>query len=505
MARKESLQSIREWMSASFPDEFLKFDTYIRGVRFTLLQFYIQLSNGPNADKANTVQVGLTLGDSTPIYAWTKSGMVSIGHEAETGKIQPQGDFSSPQIKFSEPFCWLEPTENEAGLARFEALVRYLVWTHNAPNAAMKHRLDIFKEHLPGACRDVAEQLVKRVAQTPTQTPSRTRIQTPGRIPARMPFEENANIPIATPTRPSIAPQTPRILRSSTQVVPQQPSTPTAPNLVSDQLHRIADAALLSVRAQLLAQIGLAQQGSVRETEEFQSKIRDLELELIDAEIERKKLGTESTELKVQIRELEAKVLSANRDNERLEQKAAELKATIRELGSTLKGADKDKKRAEKETFDYKAIVRDLEAKLIGAEAVKKDAEHEINELKTKIRNLKSSSEAADKDKKKVEKTVIELGAKNRELDARLKGAETHKKNTEEEANELKAKMGDLETKLQGAKKEKKSIEKKVADLGEKVADAEARAKEAERQMAVWKARFAAQKKEMLDVCMKEE
>jgi hypothetical protein len=205
MAQRETLQSIREWASASFEDEFAKFDDYIKTYSFTIAQFQIQLTDGLSTDKFYGVQVGSADGGSSQIYAWKDNEAFNVGKEFEKGKVQRHEDFNNPQIEFAEPFRWLNPTENEASLARFEALIRYLILSRTKLSSALTNKIAFFKEHFPGACRDIAEHVASK--DTPIRTRAQTSAQAHMQRPMVTPTRAPSQTPMNTPTRPSRAPQ----------------------------------------------------------------------------------------------------------------------------------------------------------------------------------------------------------------------------------------------------------------------------------------------------------
>lgn len=86
MAQRGTLQSIREWASASFEDEFAKFDDYIKTYSFTIAQFQIQLTDGLSPDKFYGVQVGSADGGSSQIYAGKTPKPLTLVKSSRRGK-----------------------------------------------------------------------------------------------------------------------------------------------------------------------------------------------------------------------------------------------------------------------------------------------------------------------------------------------------------------------------------------------------------------------------------
>lgn len=219
MTLKETPQTLRNWASASFPDDFAKFGQIIKTSHLVFSHLRVQAGDDGSPVEVVGVQVGTDHADSTPIYAWKGKGTeaVSIGHERVDDTVELHEDWASPQVDFAAPFCWVGPTESEVGAARFEALVRYLLLAHRRL-AVMKHRVEFFREHFPGACRDVAAHVEGSHTQTSTevlpQTPPRTRSQTAPVTPSEIPAQESAQTtrtpsptPADTPTRPPRFPQ----------------------------------------------------------------------------------------------------------------------------------------------------------------------------------------------------------------------------------------------------------------------------------------------------------
>lgn len=161
----ETLHSIRAWAQETFPNSFAKVDRYHRANR--ALPFVRTNLNADNRDlKPQTikaVQVGsLTDPDGEDVWAWIEAdGFVKLGHRVRRHMILHR-DTTSPKVNFDKPFCWVRPSEDETGAARFEALVRYYVCINDANTPGLRSKVATFKEHFEGACRDVAEQITRR-------------------------------------------------------------------------------------------------------------------------------------------------------------------------------------------------------------------------------------------------------------------------------------------------------------------------------------------------------
>lgn len=192
MARKETLRTIREWASRAFPDNFARFDTYIKTASFTFSRVHIQLRSRLSTYKVDVLQVGSTHADNEPVFAWKGTEGISVGHKNGEGNIQPHEDFTNPFIDFTAPFCWLSPTENEVGIARFETLVQYLNLSRIRQNSVLRRNIDSFKEHFTGACRDIAEHLASRASQPSVRT--HAEISTQARVQTTI-CEEPTQIP----------------------------------------------------------------------------------------------------------------------------------------------------------------------------------------------------------------------------------------------------------------------------------------------------------------------
>ena len=209
MAPKQmTLRATREWASTAFPDDFARFDTYIKTASLTFSCVRVELDGGLSAYKVDFVEVGSTHADNELIFSWKGTKGVDVGHKNGEGNVQPHQDLTNPLIKFTAPFCWLKPTENEVGIARFEMLVRYLTLSRVTQKSVLRHNIDSFKEHFPGACRDIAEHAASRSTQTPVrtraETPSQARVPTLiYQTPTRMPSQTQTD----TPARSSQAPQ----------------------------------------------------------------------------------------------------------------------------------------------------------------------------------------------------------------------------------------------------------------------------------------------------------
>lgn len=206
MAPKETMQSIRDWASSSFPDEFARFDTYINTASFTFSKFHVQHDTELSANKVDGVQVGSIDADNKPVFAWHGTEGITLGHKSGEGKVQPHQDFITPHVDFSAPFSWLGPTHNEVGLAHLEALIRYLILARIRQDFALRHNIDFFKEHFKGACQELVEHIASAATHTPIRTRGQTAAQARVRTPVQTPTGAPPKTPVATPMRPPLSP-----------------------------------------------------------------------------------------------------------------------------------------------------------------------------------------------------------------------------------------------------------------------------------------------------------
>ena len=167
----ETLEDIERWAEATFPREF-------KAVKDYLIENNITAKHYGHMDKhtrmsVHSVKVGI--------------GVESMGHSAiiiahvAFHKTQPLDPWvvlcewnyvdgytcdtiSKDDTHFKAPFCWLSPELNGVGIARFNALIKFI-----CPPSALPVGVSIdarhFKKHFEGACRVIAGKLEEQRRQ----------------------------------------------------------------------------------------------------------------------------------------------------------------------------------------------------------------------------------------------------------------------------------------------------------------------------------------------------
>ncbi|KZM25878.1 uncharacterized protein EKO05_0009150 [Ascochyta rabiei] len=287
----ETLDSIRTWAQAGFPDSFAKLDGLTSSDMTVRLRLTGRVMNSIRVTKEElliTIPVGSLAGPYLArVYAWTeRNGSVSLGHAAG-GYMEVHRDTTNPPVHFHTPYCLVGPVEDETGAARFEALIRYCVSIKRVKGTGIRSKTSAFKEHFPGACCEVAEQVTreareKRIADrcVRLELPHKTHLTT---------AQSPASTPTPTPTA-ATAPTAPTTLETGYISHRSEPPTPTA---VANEHPQSLDQAFATFKTTLTTQINAARVIDTHEKAALTIRVHSLELSVASAEAERDKLQSD--------------------------------------------------------------------------------------------------------------------------------------------------------------------------------------------------------------------
>lgn len=161
-ADTETLETIRRWAEAEFPDSFRLFSNYT-GIDRRSFRVEDRIVRGRRIEERKlmtAVRVSDYCGVRRPVYTWAEiDGTVNLGHlesDSNGGYMAEHIDCTDLSVRFGRPFCWVQPAADETGAARFEALVRYYVRVSCKDASGIRARKTASRDHFPAACRDVA-------------------------------------------------------------------------------------------------------------------------------------------------------------------------------------------------------------------------------------------------------------------------------------------------------------------------------------------------------------
>ncbi|KAF2631149.1 hypothetical protein BU25DRAFT_418775 [Macroventuria anomochaeta] len=164
-----SLGSVTAWASAHFRDDYLKIPK-----RKDYTTYLICLpKQHSNKSSLTAIIVGTAFEEIRPYFgatvdvlAWVKDDRVEVGYITQLGNktnVVVYEDIISSRISFQEPFCWILDAADETAIRRFEALVHHAAMLMGSKKAINSNYYDEFRDHFPGACRDIAEVAEKRI------------------------------------------------------------------------------------------------------------------------------------------------------------------------------------------------------------------------------------------------------------------------------------------------------------------------------------------------------
>jgi hypothetical protein len=160
-----SLGSVTSWAWKNFSDDFHKIPTC---KEYTLQRFDLPDFPGNNGQLRGIV-VGTAFEEiregqhaSIDVLTWLEGQQVAVGYISQMGwKIHAVSYDSilDANISFNEPFSWILAAADELSILRFESLIRHGLLARGFKNAIKgKGNLKKFRDHFPGACRDIAEK-----------------------------------------------------------------------------------------------------------------------------------------------------------------------------------------------------------------------------------------------------------------------------------------------------------------------------------------------------------
>jgi hypothetical protein len=261
MLGKQTLPSLVTWAKSSFAHDFATFESYIRSKHFAFSGIRgVESETGRWIPLKNLkILVGTLNSSGAAVYAWKSGKGFDVGCELRNDWVRLQEDIADPKINFIEPFSWVQPAEDEAGLARFEAVVRYILLV-NDKCSALTGRLSFFREHFPNACHDIAQQIERRENRTNTSrrpshvsklsNPSNSKYQSlkqrqqkptclatqPKPLQTALPTSHSLPPPRSSPLLRRPQPQRPILLHLQTTT--SKPSTKPSPHSAPHSYHR---------------------------------------------------------------------------------------------------------------------------------------------------------------------------------------------------------------------------------------------------------------------------
>ncbi|KAF3043953.1 hypothetical protein E8E12_000350 [Didymella heteroderae] len=97
---------------------------------------------------------------SVDVLSWLGGQQIAVGYILQMGcKIHAVSyhNILDANIRFNEPFSWILAAADEAAVLRFESLIRHGLLARGFKNTIKgKGNLTKFRDHFPGACRDIA-------------------------------------------------------------------------------------------------------------------------------------------------------------------------------------------------------------------------------------------------------------------------------------------------------------------------------------------------------------
>lgn len=166
-----SLRSVTSWACANFKDDYQKIpkrkDYVTRTVR-------IPDQASSEAD-LKAIVIGSAVEEIRPYFratvevmAWVKGNRVETGYAMQIGdnvNVATYEDITKGDITFNEPFSWIMQAGGETAARRFEALINHAAMLTGSKRTIDSGYYHDFREHFPGACHDIAEMALQRLAE----------------------------------------------------------------------------------------------------------------------------------------------------------------------------------------------------------------------------------------------------------------------------------------------------------------------------------------------------
>ena len=165
----QRLSSVRTWAGTHFKEDYSKIPTRT--------DYNVQSVQLPDRKKpSEAILVGSAFEEVRPYFravvdvlAWLNVGHIEVGYMTQNGdkrRAVVYQDLIDSGITFNEPFVWILRSADEIAVRRFEALLHHAFLLRGNPKRCipLKATLD-FKEHFPGACRDIAQVANQRLEE----------------------------------------------------------------------------------------------------------------------------------------------------------------------------------------------------------------------------------------------------------------------------------------------------------------------------------------------------
>ncbi|KAF9694398.1 hypothetical protein EKO04_007479 [Ascochyta lentis] len=159
-----TLGAVTSWAWKNFSDDFAKIPTC---KDYTLQRFH--LPGFGNNGQFKGIVIGTASEEiredqraTVDVLAWLEGHQIAVGYISQLGwKIHAVNydDILDASIHFNAPFSWVLAAADETAVLRFESLIRHSFLARGFKNAIKgKGNLSKFRDHFPGACRDVAQK-----------------------------------------------------------------------------------------------------------------------------------------------------------------------------------------------------------------------------------------------------------------------------------------------------------------------------------------------------------
>ena len=165
----QRLSSMRTWACTHFKEDYSKIPTRT--------DYNVQSVQLPDRTKTSEAIIVVSAFEEVRPYfratvdvlAWLNVDHMEVGYITQIGdkrSLVVYQDLTYSGITFNEPFVWILRNADEIAVRRFEALLHHAFLLRGNPKRCipLKATLD-FKEHFPGACRDIAQVANQRLEE----------------------------------------------------------------------------------------------------------------------------------------------------------------------------------------------------------------------------------------------------------------------------------------------------------------------------------------------------
>lgn len=317
-----SLPGVITWARTRFKDDFVKIPT--------ATQFNKQTVHPSDWETSfEAIVVGTAFEEVRPYFrattnvlAWLNHGRVQIGYISQVGSQRNTVLYQSltdGRIDFHEPYSFILRAGDETAVRRFEALIQYAVLTRRGPlKAVSASAVSDFREHFPGACRDIAQVANQRLAEW-------SRITAPLEPNEDAPLENDADlteVPSATiaSAPPPVQDNVPDISTPATETEAQNEAAEAVYH--SQMLAKYTDSwTTLTRKMNTITRL------HTREKKQLQAKIKNLEKAVASASEDATKAKKEVEKAQEKTRLAQDIIKKAQQQEKRAREKATKAEA----------------------------------------------------------------------------------------------------------------------------------------------------------------------------------